>query len=255
MSIIRIIWKLMSRHLLPHLVIPLMVGIAVEMGIAYYRTPDHFEFRDYLFSGERVGFYLGIFVTYLVIAVPLLHKEAKPPWDNTLTEQLDHVLKDATGVFATCTIPMKQWFDPYIQQYFSHIMKHRLGAETFPQERVLLFTRRGELAKAKEQYLDGLYARPLKAIHDNYGIKLGFLDRNEINEIRSRIVCPKLDFALVDYADRRAVYTFDKRGPKIKLAVLKTPQAIAPYEAFIAAIRAKVFDASGELTPDHKFAP
>jgi hypothetical protein len=255
MSILRILWKLMSKHLLYHLVLPLIFGLTVEAVIAWRRDPSSFELLEYLFSTERIGLYAGILIAYLGIALLLVQKEAKPPWDNTLTEQLDQVLKGATGFFATCTIPMKQWFDPYTQQYFSHIVKHQLNTGAFPQQRVLLFTRRGELAKAKEQYLDGHYAKPLAEIHKNYGIKLGFLDRSQINEIRSRIVCPKLDFALVNYPNSRRVYTFDKRGAKIKLAVLSTPKQIAPFEVLIDAIKQKVFDASGELNPEHKFAP
>lgn len=254
MSIIRIFWKLMSKHLLFHLVIPLIVGLCVEAYIARRHNPSSFELLGYLFSNERFGLYAGIFLTYVVLALWLVNDEARPPWDNTLTEQLDEVLKGATGLFATCTIPMKQWFDPYVQQYFSHLVKHQLNGG-FSQQRVLLFTRRGELAKAKEQYLDGHFAKPLKEIHDNYGIKLGFLDRKEINQIRSRIVCPKLDFALVNYPDSKKVYTFDKRGAKIKLTVLSTPQQIAPFENLVNAIKEKAFDASGELNSEHKFVP
>lgn len=118
MSIYKIFMKLMSKHLLFHLVLPLIVGVAVEIFIAWYRDPSHFALREYLISKERVGFYLGIMVTYLCIAGWFVHKDAAPPWDNTLTATLDRTLKDAISFFATCTIPMEKWFDPYTQQYF-----------------------------------------------------------------------------------------------------------------------------------------
>ena len=254
MFILRVLWKLMSRHLLYHLVLPLIFGVFFEILISWCRDPAHFELREYLASGERLGLYGGVLFAYLGIALWLVRKETKPPWDYTLTDELGRTLKGATSFFATCTIPLKGWFDPYTQQYFSELVKHQLGTGGFPQERVLLFTRRGELTNAREQYLDRHYARPLAEIHKNLGIKLGFLDRAKIKEINDAVHCPKLDFALVNYADeRRTVYTFDKKRDPIKLEVLTTEYDMAPYEALVARIRQVVFDQNGDLVPKHNF--
>jgi hypothetical protein len=45
----------MSRHLLYHLVLPLIFGVFFEILISWYRDPAHFELREYLVSGERLG--------------------------------------------------------------------------------------------------------------------------------------------------------------------------------------------------------
>lgn len=129
-------------------------------------------------------------------------------------------------------------------------------AGALSQERVLLFTRRGEFERAKEQYLDGHYARPLSEIHKNYGITLGFLKRAEINAINAVVKCPKLDFALVGYRGGESrVYTFDKRSDPIRLDVLKTAADIKPYKELVIEIRKRVFDdKTGQLDVNHDFS-
>ncbi|MDX6576826.1 MAG: hypothetical protein QOE96_2779 [Blastocatellia bacterium] len=289
--IYKIFLKLMSRHLWFHLLVPLIVGVGVEILIAWapwHQPPSGISLHEYLISPERIGLYAGIFVTYLLIAGWLVNKEAKPRMTRATLTILDDTLKDATTFFATCTIPLRGWFEPYTQQYFSHIVRRRLAEPEFVQERVLLFLREGDLKKAREQYLDGLYANPLAEIHRNYGIDLGFLRRAEINEVLAKDAIDKvklgcyprwiawwptaaqwhlsrkrrirgLDFALITHVDVTThqkvitVYLFSKKHEIIVLDKVKGPDKVKPYEDLIEAIRAKVFE-GGRLDRNHDFS-
>ena len=112
MRIYKIFMKLMSKHLVFHLLIPLGLGVAVETSIAWREAPDAnplINLGDFAHGGP----YIAILVTFLFSAGWLIQKEARPPWDNILTETLDEVLSDATDIFATCTIPLEDWFPLY----------------------------------------------------------------------------------------------------------------------------------------------
>src|SRR5687767_10485011 len=101
--------KLMSRHLIVHLFVPLLAGVGFEILIAWvvawYRGLP-ISLDQYLISPERFGLYGGFVVTYLIIAGWFVYKEAKPPWRKAVTQKLDDSLKDAASFFATCTIPL-----------------------------------------------------------------------------------------------------------------------------------------------------
>lgn len=290
MDIYKIFLKLMSRHLWFHLLVPLIVGIGVEILIAWRHDTNlaqPFSFREYLIAPERVGLYAGIVITYLLIAGWFVKKEAKPRMTLATLTTLDDTLSKATTFFATCTIPLKGWFEPYTQQYFSHIVKRRLSEPLFLQERVLLFFSEGDLEKAKEQYLDRPYASPLAEIHSNYEINLGFLRRAEINEIlamkeidKTKLGCnprwigwwPKvaewhlrrkrrirgLDFALITHEDPIShepiitVYLFSKKHEIIVLDKVQAPESVKPYEELIKAIKGRVFEGS-KLARGHDF--
>ncbi len=287
MRIYKIFMKLMSKHLKFHLALPLGVGIVVEALIAWRQHPSANSVSSLALAGA--GSYVAIFLTFLFSAGYLIQKEAKPPWDNILTETLDEVLSDATSVFATCTIPLEEWFHPYTQQYLSYIVKYKVTGKVPRQERVLLFRRDKDLVKAREQYLDGQYAKPLADIHRNYGIPLGFLRRKEIDEIletfqlvgqaaawknhkvrnqdgiseqQSDGAISTLDFALVTRDNNRViVITFDKTGDTIKLVPIedqpeeqaKGQSRVRPYQILQDKIVKKVFNDS-KVNPQHNFA-
>lgn len=279
MRIYKIFMKLMSKHLVFHLLLPLAVGFVFEAFIAFYGHPFRDGLRHLALAGGTS--YLPIFLTFLVSAGWLIQNEAKPPWDNILTETLDEVLSDATDVFATCTIPLKEWFHPYTQQYLSYIVKHNVNGKSLPQKRVLLFKEQEDLAKAREQYLDGQFAKPLADIHRNYGIPLGFLRPNEMDEILEgfRLIAEArswkkpnardheaseqqerdgtistLDFALVTHPGNRiTVITFDKTGDIYKLVPIEDPVQVKPYETLRDKIVTRVFNQKG-ANPQHNFS-
>ena len=263
MGIYKIFLKLMSRRLLSHLIAPLIFGVGFEIliawGIAWYHGST-ISLREYLISPERFGLYGGILVTYLIIAGVNVHREARSPWQKEETERLDRTLKDATSFFATCTIPLKEWFEPYMQQYFSQMVKHQLANQDFRQERVLLFFKDSQLADAKTQYIDGLYARPLCMIHQNYGIKLGYLKPAEIEAILTELKCSNYDFAFVTRKNPplETVLLFEKKGQLLKLKRLVKEDEIKPYRDLMEAIKATASEHGTspgqlELNEDHDF--
>lgn len=261
-SIFGILMKLMSRHLWLHLVVPLAGGLTAEIGIALIRSIyNHQQFHpwQYVISWERFGLYAGVLLTYLIVAGCLVNVEAKPPWRKVVPDMLDQSLKDPTNFFATCTIPLKGWFDPYTQQYFSHIVKHQLDGGTLRHERVLLFFKSRDLVNAKTQYLDGPYAKPLAMIHQNYGIKLGYLEPAEINRILTENPGCERDFAFVTHQDsKETVLLFKKKGHMLKLRKLKEKDKVAPYKKLVNDIKKGVSEPEtpiGELQldVDHDF--
>lgn len=245
----------MSRHLFYHLVVPLIVGLSVETLIAWAPWHEHssFSFLKYWGTWERGGFYISLLLTYLCIAGWLVNQEAKPPWRRVFPRMLDDALEDATSFIATCTIPLKGWFDPYTQLYFSHIVKHQLRGGTLRHERVLLFFRDSDLKHAKTQYLDGLYAQPLAMIHENYGIRLGYLEPADIKAILHDNSGCELDFAFITHQrSPETVLLFKKKGHLLTLREIHKEHEVAPYRDMVNAIRMKV---SGSETPIDKLQP
>lgn len=262
-SIFKTIMKLMSRQLVLHLLIPLIGGVGFEILvswlIAMYRGLP-FHLSEHLLSPQVAILYGGILITYLAIAALYVHREAKEPWEQSETKKLDRTLEHATSFFATCTIPLKDWFEPHMQQYFSQIVKRQLAYKDFKQERVLLFFHENQLADAKVQYLDGLYAKPLAAIHQNYGIDLGYLRPDEVEPILGESECPTCDFAFVtrDNEPLETVLLFEKEGHLVKLKKLVKPEDIKPYKNLMFAIKHQASEPGTsegllQLDEDHDF--
>lgn len=285
MSYWKVFIKLMSKHWRSHLAMPLIVGIVVETSIGWMSLKDRslYGLGQYLESWEGLGSHLGILsivVTYLCVAVWVVDKDAKSPLDNDLGNHLNDLFNGATGFFATCTIPLKDWFHPTTQQYFSFLVKHKLSGRTFTQHRVLLFQEERALKAAKEQYLDAQYAKSLADIHHNYIVPLGYLRPREISEIlkdfeltglaaasknrkverhthvsaeKSKGIISTLDFGVVGYPEKNKyrVFTFDKRGDSITLEEIPDP---TPYVNLRNEIRKKVFNKKGLPGLHHDFA-
>lgn len=277
MSIYRIILKLFGRHLVYHLLIPLIAGLSVELLIFRFagggELPDMGSVVDYLFSSERLGLYGGIVATYLLIAGYRLRKETMLQMGKGQIATLDDALKNATSFFATSTIRLREWFEPNVQEYFSHIVKCHLQRQDFQHERVLLFFTKGDVKDARERYLDGHYAKPLAEIHRNYGIKLAFLQRSDIQLIldtlsfedkkalgcyprwlqwwvvgaewylRRRRRIRSLDFAFVRYETSATVFPFSKKGDLLTLRKYDGSARVEPYERLMAAIRERIYQA------------
>jgi sarcosine oxidase len=284
MSYWKVFLKLMSKHWRSHLGWPVFVGIVVETVIGWVALKDRSfnGLREYVLSPEGLMTHMSIFsliITFLSVTVYLVHKDAKRPWTNDATRQLDQLFRGAKSFFATCTIPLEDWFHPNIQRYFSHLVKHRLRGQTFPQHRVLLFKSEADLERANEQYLDAQYAKPLADMHENYMIPLGYLGPAEIGTIlqdfnltgkaavwksskvqnetdrsndESKGSISTLDFGLIGYGnDQYQVYTFAKTGDFIRLKKVKNP---TPYLHLRDEIRKRVFSDRGLPDADHDFA-
>ena len=275
MSIYRIIGKLVGRHLIYHLLIPLMVGIAVELAVYKFFAGGVINDWDgvwnYVFSEERIGLYCGILASYLLITAYFLRKETVLQMGKGQIAILNDALQEATSFFATSTIRLKEWFEPNVQEYFSYIVKHQLERQDFQHERVLLFFTRGDVKDAHERYLDGHYAKPLAEIHRNYGIKLAFLQRDDIRDIlgtlsfedKKMIGCyswwiswwPRmadwhlsrrrriraLDFAFVKKPTNALVFPFSKKGDLLTLRKCDAEITVQAYEKLTEAIRSRIY--------------
>src|SRR5262245_60930401 len=177
----------MSKHWRSHLGAPLLVGIVFESFNAWaaLRGRPFSEFGAYVISPQGLVAHLGIaslIITFLCIAVWYVHQDAKPPWTSQVGTQLDELLDDAISFFATCTIPLEDWFHPDTQGYLSHLLKYRCAGRRFTQHRVLLFKEYRDLAEANEQYLGARYSKSLAEIHRNFEVPLGYLEPNETLE-------------------------------------------------------------------------
>lgn len=274
----RIFVRLMSQDWKSHLVFPFLVAIIVEPALGFILLKDGTSVGQYIISREGLishGSIAGIIITYLCVAVWSIHKNAKAGWTNKSGAQLNEILSGAKSFFATCTIPLQDWFHSDTQKYFSHLVKHKMSAEKLPQHRVLLFKKGSDVVAANEQYLDAYYAKTLVNIHQNYEIPLGYLEPHEIGEIlgnfdlehraadwdhlkqnpTKRVFQGKistLDFAVIGCGEGKyRAYTFDKSGDYIKVDEIEDPQ---PYVNLRNAIRAKAFNVHGLPNAAHDFA-
>jgi hypothetical protein len=148
---------------------------------------------------------------------------------------------------------LKDWFDPYTQQYFSHIVKHQLRGGALRHERVLFFFRNSDLEHAKTQYLDGLYAQPLAMIHENYGIRLAYLEPADVKTILDNNCGCERDFAFVTHQHSpETVLIFKKKGHLLTLREIDKKDEVAKYKNLVDAIKMKV---AGSETPTVELQP
>ncbi|HLN98924.1 MAG TPA: hypothetical protein VK208_10720 [Pyrinomonadaceae bacterium] len=274
----KVVAKLVTRHWKSHLAFPFIVALVVEPLYGSFALKDQ-SIGQFMFSRE--GFIshasiLSIIVTYLVAAFWYVHTETKASWTDISGEQLKVTLRDSVSFFATCTIPLENWFDPDIQKYFSDLVKQKYE-NSLPQNRVLLFKREEDLLGVNQQNLSQYHAKTLVSIHHNYKIPLGYLRPDEIGRILNnftltgkaaeweklktmtgrglRGTLSSLDFGLVkDKRGRHRVYTFDKTGDYIDLDVIDDAKQVQPYLNLRDDIWQQVFDQTNLPNINHDFA-
>ena len=274
----RVFAKLVTTHWKSHLATPFIIALLVEPVWGGVSLKDQ-SLPQFIFSREGLVSHLSILtiiVTYLVITVLSVQKETKASWTDVSGEQLREALRNAVSFFATCTIPLEQWYEPDTQTYLSDLVKEKYE-NRLPQNRVLLFKREEDLLAVNQQHLDQYYAKPLVRIHHNYKIPLAYLKPDELGGILNdftlenkaarweklktmsgpgrRGTISTLDFALVkDSQGRHSIYTFDKTGDYIELIVIKDSKTIQPYINLRNDIWQLVFDETNLPNVDHDFA-
>lgn len=275
----KVFGKLMSTNWKSHLAFPFIVALLIEPISGWLSLKDQ-SVGQFIFSREGLVSHvsiISIIITYLGIAVLYVQKETKASWSDVSGEQLKDTLKDATSFFATCTIPLEQWFDPDTQKYLSDLVKQKFE-HGLSQNRVLLFKKEIDLLAAREQHLDEYHAKTLVSIHHNYQIPLGYLKPEEIGSILNnftlkdkaaeweklktmvggegrRGTISTLDFGLVkDDRDRHKVYTFDKTGDYVEMVVIDDSKQVQPYLNLRDDIWQRVFDERNLPNVDHDFA-
>ena len=174
--------RIARTEVLYHLLIPLALGFVGEAAFAYAFgiATDWATLRRYLISVERGGFVLGALLAYSVIMYLVIRRTTNVGMRRLGLAVLEDALKDATSYFALGTVRLKEWFDPSMQAYLATINKHAASCANFRHDRVLLFFSKSDIKDLGSDYLDGYYAKSLIELHKQYGIHLGFLERNEI---------------------------------------------------------------------------
>lgn len=275
----KVFGKLISTHWKSHLLFPFIVALFVEPALGW-ASLKHQSVGEFIFSREGIVSHLSIvsiIVTYIGVAFWDVHKHTKASWTNVSGEQLKVALEGAIDFFATCTIPLEQWFDPDTQKYLSDLVKHKYE-NRLPQHRVLMFKSHMDLLAVNQQHLSQYDARILVSIHQNYGIPLGFLRPDEIGSILNnfdlkgkalewenlktmtgpggRGTISTLDFALLtDAQGDHKLYTFDKTGDYIELVVIEDKREVQPYVKLRDDIWQVVFDERNmPNVVDHDFA-
>jgi len=274
----KVFGKLISTHWRSHLLFPFIVALLVEPGWGW-ASLKYQSVGAFIFSREGLVSHLSIasiIVTYIGVALWDIHKHTKASWTNVSGEQLKVALEDVVDFFATCTIPLEQWFEPDTQKYLSDLVKHKYE-NNLRQNRVLMFKREIDLLAVSQQHLSEYHARTLVSIHENYSIPLGFLRPDEIGSILNnfdlkgkaleweklktmtgpggRGTISTLDFALLtDAQGNHKVYTFDKTGDYIELVVIKDKREVQPYMRLRDDIWQVVFDERNLPNVEHDFA-
>lgn len=265
-----------------HLILPLLIGIAVEIistRLWQQLSPEGKEPR----APIRLAFLIaGIIITYVLIMSWALYKETAQQFEMLQLDVLHEALQGAKTYFAVSTIPLKEWFDPYMQVYFATIVQHQLEDSNFLHERVLFFFTKRDLQNTQHINLDGYYAKALKDIHIHHHIPLAFLERRNILHIvnslsfeeaktiglypkwvawlpngflrkyklKWRRRFPELDYALVeDQSGVKCVFPFKKHGEDVIIERNDDPSIVRLYEKVTQTIRGQIHVHHGTTPP------
>jgi|ERR1043166_5934658 hypothetical protein len=251
-----------------HLVIPLIVGVGFELAVIEYHGnfPGSWEFAK-----EKLTLIIGVFLTYIGLSSYLIYKETNVQVERAQLRDLETELPTAKTFFATCTLSLREWFEPATQVYFAKLLDKQLKDSQFLQQRVLLFFHNGEVKDAQSIFLDGHHANALVTIHKNFGITLAFLTRPDIIDIlhglsieeKKTIRCfpgwiswapdivlewylhlrrriPELDFAFITHEQvGPTVIPFSKRGESLKV---EKEKSVLAYGRLMSLIKDKIYE-------------
>jgi len=278
----RVIRKIIQRHFKSHLLIPLVVGLAIEFG------SEFLEHRYQGFFSWILPFapVLGVVAAYLVVASLVFHRDTQVGIEQIKSLKLEKALKNATGFFGVGAIRLREWFEPSPQVYLATILKRKIDNPEFNYTRVLIFSR-SAYKDLKSPYLDWYYAKSLVEIHTASKIGLAYLKPEEIDSIlkefeveegkaigyyppwipdwvlkvtpRSwrRIWNRKLALAVVEHGGKNHFLPFSKRGVVVEVGEIA--DSITDdvrknaYEKLIRDIKAKIFEGN-EIEAEHDFS-
>jgi hypothetical protein len=184
----RIVSHIFRKHVLFHLLIPLVVGVVIE---ALYRLlfvgKKWWELPEELLSYERMVLYVGIFLAYLLVIMIMIRKDTNIGLEQLHLSVLEEKLKDAKGIFALGTMNFDEWFAPAVQVYLATFLERKMGTTPFTYERILLLYGRSVRRDLQSDYIDGYHAKCLINMHKRLGIKLYFLGQSEIYELIDKL--------------------------------------------------------------------
>ena len=282
-----IVMRILARHAVFHLLIPLVVGVFVEAvyahiwnQVAWSLLPAH------LLSDQRIALYAGVVAAYFVVVGLLITSETNIGLRRLELNALALKLRGAKSLFAVAPTPLEEWFDPAAQVYLATIFGERLTSQPFRYERVLLFPSRSTRKNLNSDYLDGFHAKCLINIHKRLGIDLYFLEWKSIAEILDQltvaekvhigyypgwaIFVPKWLTTVLTWPVRRrrikkvaggviedgggalSAFRFAKRENVVDVEVQPEARGIA-YEHFVCLIKKLLYAPDGGIDPIRDF--
>ena len=179
-----ILRRIFERHLLFHLIIPLIVGILADIAYTWLFDPVAWSnLPQHLLSGPRIVLYAGIFVAYLVITGYRIQRETNIGLRQLDLNVLAAELAGAKSLFAIGTMNFDEWFDPAVQVYLATIYRRKLQNDPFRYERIILLGHRSARRNLNSEYLDGYHAKCVIRTHKSLGIDLYFIEWPQIKTI------------------------------------------------------------------------
>src|SRR5262245_24210815 len=114
MIILRIIFSRLKKHLLYHLIIPLIGGISVEY--VDHRFVSEESAIAALFGGifwfRTLVLILGVAISWVLVMLLLINHETKRRITRRNLMKLEKRLNSATSYFGVSIIPLEDWFEP-----------------------------------------------------------------------------------------------------------------------------------------------
>ncbi len=179
---LRVIRKIFQRHLMYHLIFPLVVGLGIEYG-----THRLAETRQGIFWTSLSLFapILGIVLTYLAVMFFVFKSETQMGLRRIKSNKLEEALKHATGFLGIAAIDLREWFEPSPQVYLATILKRKIEKPDFVYNRILVFSK-SHFKDLDSQYLDYYFAKALIEQHKAHGIGLAYLSPEELTQVMKK---------------------------------------------------------------------
>jgi hypothetical protein len=280
---LRVIRKIFQRHLMYHLVFPLVVGLVIEYGTDRLAETYHGPF----WTGVSLfAPLIGIVLTYLAVMFFVFRSETAIGLHRIGSNKLEDALRDATGFFGIAAIDLREWFEPSPQVYLATILKQKMEKPAFVYNRVLIFSK-AAYKDLDSQYLDFYFAKALIEQHKAHGIGLAYLKPEELAEIMGKLdisegkaigyyphwlsdgllkITPaswrtiwhrKLALSVVEYGKDQRLMPFSKHRINIDVSEIQDnipgDLRTAAFEKLVTEIRKKVFRGSA-IDADHDFS-
>ena len=173
---LRLVWKSLRHAVNLHLLVPLMVFVVCEMGIAYFLTADGIT-RRWL-THEFLLRLAIVYLTFAIVVGLVLNEEGAARATNL--GALEGALTNATGYFAVSPTSTREWFDHAAQVYLARVVAAKVKHANLAHQRVLLFFSEGDLQDVNASHLDGYHAKSLADWHVYFGIPVRFLEPDDI---------------------------------------------------------------------------
>jgi len=184
----RFLRRVLRKHALFHLVIPLIAGILVEgLYTHVVELKSWSMLPQELLRPHDIALYVGVVLAYFVVIGILIQSETNIGLRHLRVAPLEQKLDTTHSLFAVATTPFEEWFDPAMQVYLAVLYKRKIAHPSFRYERVLLLPRSTLEKDLDSDYLDGYHAKCLIDVHKKLGIDLYFLGWREIREVLQKL--------------------------------------------------------------------